>query len=105
MKTVAILEANDNIQANDWCRPLSLCSMSGGHSDGYSFTCQYSGKPENNVRWVRVRDQLGECWFGVTIDQFNKEFGNKYGRYEFVRGEIPTDHIHDYSKRVTRSSK
>jgi hypothetical protein len=37
MINVQILEANDIVDPEDWCRPLSIVSMSGGHSDYYSF--------------------------------------------------------------------
>ena len=92
MKTVQILEADDLIEAEGWCRPLLLISMSGGHSDGYSFASQYSGLPENNVRWVKVKDQFGPVWFGKMSREVNFDLGM---RYEFLRGHLPSTHCLD----------
>lgn len=88
MITIQLLEADDAVDPEDWCRPLSLRSMSGGHSDGYSFRCQYSGKPENNVEWVQVKYILGNPWYGRTVKQIDLALG-KYVKYEFVRGDMP----------------
>lgn len=88
MIIVQILEADDVVEPNDWCRPLSIVSMSGGHSDYYSFKCQYSGRPENNVKWVRVKYILGQCWNGLTVKELDEKLG-KFVKYEFIRGDIP----------------
>lgn len=88
MITVQILEANDAVDAEDWCRPLSITSMSGGQSDYYSFRNQYSGSPENNVKWVKVKYILGQGWHGKTVKQIDRRLG-EYVKYEFVRGDIP----------------
>lgn len=85
MITVRILEQSDRVKPCDWCRPLHLESMSGGHSDSYSFESMYSGLPENNTKWVRVDAIMGRCWFGKRVDELP-------GRYEFVRGNIPIAH-------------
>lgn len=89
MKTVQILESTDIIDGEDWCRPLEIVSMSGGMSDYYSFRSEYSGTPENNAKWVKVKHVFGKCWFGeqvgVLIERMKKE-------YEFVRGEPPKSH-------------
>jgi hypothetical protein len=87
MKTVQILELDDCVKPNDWCRPLRLESMSGGLSDSYSFKSMYTGKPENNVKWLRVKEIFGPCWFGKQSKELMK-----YLPYEFVRGEPPTAH-------------
>lgn len=89
MKTINILEENDTIDPEDWCRPLILISMSGGLSDSYAFTNCYSGLPENNVKWVKVRKVFGECWFGKKV----KEVLENLPLYEFVRGDIPKSHL------------
>jgi hypothetical protein len=89
MIDVQILEPHDTIQPTDWCRPLTLVSMSGGMSDSYSFRSMYSGTPENNVKWVPVQAQLGSVWFGQTVDSFNCDGMQPY---EFVRGDIPKSH-------------
>jgi hypothetical protein len=91
MITVSILEKDDVILPTDWCRPLELISMSGGHSDGYSFSNQYSGHPENNVEWALAGYIFGVVWFQkpTTVGKLIKIMGMKY---EFVRGEVPCDH-------------
>ena len=60
MINLQLLEAGDIVEPEDWCRPLSIVSMSGGHSDEYSCKSQYTGAPENNVKWVRVKYILGK---------------------------------------------
>jgi len=95
MKTVNILEDHDAVLADDWCRPLALVSMSGGMSDSYSFHCQYSGRPENNVQWAKVSWIFGECWFGKTV----KELNGKWTPYEFMRGDIQESHIVNYKPK------
>ena len=89
MITVQILEANDTIHPEDWCRPLSLMTMNGGHSDYYSFESCYTGAPENNVKWVKVKYILGiACHSSKTVKELDATLG-KYVKYEFIRGEIP----------------
>lgn len=63
--------------------------MSGGHSDGYSFKNQYSGAPENNVKWVKVKDAFGKVWFGTKVSKVISEL---HMQYEFVRGPVPKSH-------------
>lgn len=99
MKTVEILELDDLIDPEDWCRPLQIVSMSGGYSDYYSFQSQYSGAPENNVKWVKVKFILGKPWHGKSVREYNKAM-REFGTYEFVRGEIPQAHklsLKDYN--------
>ena len=91
MISVQILEDNDTIQATDWCRPLNLITMSGGHSDYYSFSNTYTGRPENNVKWVRVGD-LFDAWIGKTVKEYSKISVKTGIWYEFVRGEVPISH-------------
>ena len=88
MITLQLLEANDAVDPDDWCRPLSITSMSGGHSDYYSFKNQYTGAPENNVKWVKVKYILGKPWHGKTVKHIDAELG-MFIKYEFVRGNIP----------------
>ena len=88
MLNVQILEANDIVEPEDWCRPLSITSMSGGHSDYYSFKSQYSGAPENNVKWVQVKYILGKPWHGQSVAAIDRGLG-KFVKYEFLRGSIP----------------
>lgn len=92
MIMVQMLEADDLIAPLDWCRPLSIVSMSGGHSDYYSFRNQYTGCPENNSEWVRVKCVVGPRWFGHTVKEYNK-MSSQYGYpFEFIRGEVPKKH-------------
>lgn len=87
MKTIQILGPNDPVEPDDWCRPLQLMTMSGGHSDFYSFESMYSGTPENNVKWVRVKDIFGSWLFGKPAKDLMYHIP-----YEIVRGDIPIDH-------------
>lgn len=88
MINIQILEANDPVHPEDWCRPLSLTSMSGGYSDYYSFQSQYTGVPENNVKWVKVKYILGHDWHGKTVREIDNGLG-RWVKYEYVRGDIP----------------
>ena len=92
MITISILEKNDVIQKGDWCRPLHLCSMCGGHGDGYSFKSMYSGAPENNTKWVRV-ERVMPFWIGETIAEYEKRT-DEYMINEYARGDLPEEHIH-----------
>lgn len=92
MITVQILEADDCVDPEDWCRPLSIVSMSGGHSDYYSFKSQYTGSPENNVKWVKVKYILGKPWHGKTVKDIDFGLG-RFVKYEFIRGDIPPRQI------------
>ena len=87
MISIQILEPNDIVKATDWCRPLLLVTMCGGHSDYYSFESDYSGTAQNNVKWVRIRDVFGPRWFGKAAKEFSK-----YTPHEIVRGSIPKKH-------------
>lgn len=100
MITIQILERNDEILPTDWCRPLSLRTMSGGHSDYFSFESCYNGQPENNVKWVNVHQIFGEVWYNKKLSELNDTL-RKYGGsgYEFVRGEIPVSHQYGITAR------
>jgi len=89
MINIQLLEQDDIVEPEDWCRPLSTTSMSGGHSDYYSFQSQYTGAPENNVKWVKVKYILGRGWHGKTVAEIDAKLG-KFVKYEYVRGNIPT---------------
>lgn len=88
MITLQLLEALDTVEPEDWCRPLSLNSMSSGYSDSYSFSSQYTGAPENNTKWVKVKYILGKPWHGKTVKDIDAGLGF-YTKYEFVRGNLP----------------
>lgn len=88
MITIQILERNDAVRADDWCRPLELATMSGGMSDSMSFDNPYSGRPQNNVKWVRSDAVFGTLWIGHTV----KDICEKLFPYEFARGCLPPSH-------------
>ena len=110
MITLQLLEKDDIVEPEDWCRPLKLTSMSGGHSDYYSFQSAYTGAPENNVKWVKVKYILGRGWHGCTVAEIDKGLG-RFIKYEYVRGDVParsklsltdyniTDHTKDNYER------
>lgn len=108
MITINILEPTDILEPNDWCRPLQIVSMSGGHSDYYSFQSAYTGAPENNAKWVRAKCVIGKGWFGKPVGDYltgMKKFGLSW---EFARGPIPARHqldmkgYNDLSKNALR---
>jgi hypothetical protein len=87
-----LLEANDIVLPTDWCRPLYLETMSGGHSDYYSFEDCYTNKPENNTKWCKVSQVFHLVLYdNETVKQYNRTI-----KYEFVRGNIPW--LHQYGK-------
>jgi hypothetical protein len=88
MITVQLLETDDHVYPDDWCRPLAIVSMSGGQSDYYSFQSAYTGAPENNVKWVKVKYILGRGWHGKTVKEIDAGLG-KWIKYEFLRGDVP----------------
>lgn len=90
MKTVQLLEKDDQISGEDWCRPLNLCTMNGGYSDDYSFKSMYTGTPENNVKWVKVKHVLDKMWFGYTVSELRKKLPSI--NYEYLRGDLPHGH-------------
>jgi len=93
MITIQILQNNDILQEDDWCRPLLLTTMSGGMSDDYSFTNMYSGTPENNVKWCQVGISF-PYWVDGTLGKLKRRVLYEFGDYEFVRGTPPRSHIH-----------
>jgi len=102
MISIEILEDDDAVQSTDWCRPLHLITMSGGHSDYYSFESCYGGQPENNVKWVTVDKIFGDCHFGKKVKEFNNLTMSP--KYEFVRGSIPKSHQYGPTKEDIRLS-
>ena len=97
MITVQLLEEDDILQPTDYCRPLLLTTTS-PQSDHYSFSNTYSGLPENYVKWLRVEQKFGECWYGKPI----KNLLAKIEPYEFIRGEIPKSHLYGLTKADIR---
>jgi hypothetical protein len=85
MVKLELLENNDAVRSDDFCRPLGL---SFSESDRVYETSEYSGKPINNLKWVVVREVFGDCWFGKTVAEIN---GGET-KHEFVRGGLPESH-------------
>jgi hypothetical protein len=56
----------------------------------------YSGKPENNVKWVRAGEIFGECWMHKPLSEI--EPLTKYTPHEFIRGEVPLKHRYKKGK-------
>lgn len=97
MISIQLLEENDHINANDWCRPLALMSTGNGYGDGYSFSSPFTKTPLNNLKWVRVKHVLGPYWYGKTVKQFNGDgystaWAHVETRMEFMRGNFPSEH-------------
>jgi hypothetical protein len=99
MIQIFLLEERDIINPNDWCRPLNLCTIS-LQGDSYSFESTYTGRPVNNLKWVKVKDAIGSCWFGKTIGEFNNPPMSiqQPQYYEFMRGSFPLNHVLDMKK-------
>lgn len=92
MLVIHMLEPTDILEPNDWCRPLQIVSMSGGHSDYYSFQSNYTGTPENNAKWVRAKCVIGKPWFGKPVGEYLEGMRELGLSWEFVRGPIPARH-------------
>jgi hypothetical protein len=95
MKTVQILEPDDCVSPDDLC-PLRLESMSGGHSDAYSFTkgdvlqkvidqdlrerlLRASKEDSDSFIWydstpciLELQSCTVDCAMPVTLDQINQ---------------------------------
>lgn len=75
-KHVILLNDDDVIQPDDYVRDML--------GDPY-------GDRHATLKWIKVKDALGECWFGKTVEEFNARLGE--GKWpalrEFARGEMP----------------
>lgn len=87
---VLILEGQDAVRGDDWCRPLRLRTTGWGDE---VMPKSMAGTPSNNVKWVRVMDVLGPFWQGRTVSMIN----SKVVEMEFARGEVPLEHRLDMS--------
>jgi hypothetical protein len=92
VKTLLLLEDADKVEMTDYCRPLRLIQNS--WSDSFDTTNEFGGSPINNFKWTLVSTIYGDYWDGKTVGEINAPKGH-YGAYpsEFIRGEIPDDHI------------
>jgi len=80
-----ILDDKDTIQKDDWFRhlvhPNELVQMADGEGN-------------TSIHWQKVSDKFGECWYGVKVEDYIKDFilNTRYQypiRFiEFARGDI-----------------
>ena len=98
MISIHILEEDDTIDMMDWVRPLDF------DGDANTFSI-YSGKPDNNTKWVRVHEYFGPWVFGIKISKLYKQIDktarhaqNRGLRYEFARGMMPSEHVWNLQK-------
>jgi len=104
MKTLQLLELDDAIHPDDWIRPLTQEHNQFGDTVAMHSFNMYGGTPQNNIKWIRVRDFFGKCHWGKTLGQINSLFDNSPNwqnqmlRYEVVRGDMPTNHVWDWRK-------
>ena len=94
MITVQILEPNDILQGDDWCRPVYLTE---NLVEKIEVKCTYSGTAINNLKWVRVKAVIGKVWLGRPLLHFSTAYSkvtpNEHKvHYEFIRGTIPLEH-------------
>jgi hypothetical protein len=90
MISLQLLEEDDIIQANDWCRPMSIQPVD-PWSDTIVFTNTYGGNTVNNVKWLTAT-QCCPFWIGKKLKDFNDGMESTGTWYEFVRGNIPNNH-------------
>lgn len=94
MKTIYLLDLNDTFDMEDWCRPLYL-TTDFTQSDEIHTTSLYSGSPQNNLKWTKVKNVFGDIWQGRQIGEYFEKHPMCPGliTYEFAKGDIPKDHI------------
>jgi hypothetical protein len=95
MRTIKILDKDDVITVETFCRPLGVTYES-SHSSAVLERATYSGMPINHMKWVPVRYVLGSCWIGKTVEEFSTDYD--YSEYEYAIGDIPAAHILDMYK-------
>lgn len=91
---INLLEPNDTILATDYARQLHL--QYDGSSDIIQTIACYSGARINRMGWMTAKE-VCPYWVGKSVGEFNAAMKNISGRsgeeYEFVRGDLPPDHI------------
>lgn len=102
MINVSMLQGDDLLMPTDWCRPLTLTTMMGGHSDYYAFESCYTGQPENNVKWVTTEQIFDDGWMFKPLRELNKHLEKHGDPYEFIRGDIPLSHQYGPTLRDKR---
>lgn len=86
MNPVFILDDNDTICESDYYRPTEILYSDLGE---IHFTNTYSGRPINHLKWLPVRHNIWNGWYGKTVAEFN----SKGIQHEFCRGVLPRKHI------------
>lgn len=88
MITISMLEDDDVIKADDWCRPLRLWGNDTGEVQPPN---EYKGRTTNNVKWCKA-DIMMPIWVGRRVIEYHEAI--KYIKYEFIRGNIPENHLY-----------
>lgn len=99
MKSVHILEDNDEVQVGDYIRPLFLDSVSLESTDHYSVENPYAGALQGHVKWLRVDQALSSRLLGHSVRVINKEIGP----HEFLRGTPPSSHLYGDNAKEDRN--
>jgi hypothetical protein len=95
MISIAMLEDNDVIQADDFVRQLSLIYT--GQSDYLATNATYGGSPMNRLGWIPAK-YMCPAWVNKTVGEFNQAMmgrdrhATEKSVYEFIRGAVPKDH-------------
>lgn len=99
MKSVHILEDNDEVQVGDYIRPLFIESTSFEATDHYTIENPYAGAQQGHVKWLRVDQALSESLLGHSVRVINKQIGP----HEFLRGTPPAAHIEGDTAKEERN--
>jgi hypothetical protein len=96
MKTIFILEDDDEVATSDLCRPLNP-----------SGALELSAFGRNNSTWIPVTEVLGPMWMGKKLGAIKRELTEKsvheyVFEYEVIRGEVPRDHLLDVDAYKTQ---
>ena len=90
MKTIQLLEDEDLINPNDWCRPLIRSADYSNYSDAWMTSGTYDGNPLDHLKWIPVWLKLGQCWWGYKYQEYTSN--KNMTPIEFIRGNIPNTH-------------
>lgn len=82
MITIVLLEDDDIVEPNDWCRPLFNPLLNLIDKD------RLTGSPINHAEWIQVKTRYEPGWWNRPVNELN--FGLL--KYEFIRGNPPIDH-------------
>lgn len=88
MKTIQILEDNDEITGNEYVRAIDFVWH---ETPGCNSFSTYGGRPENNTLWVPFSDVFGTWCIGYTVGELREKM--KGYRYEFALGEMPVSNV------------